>query len=65
MNKNARHFKFINNETDNVIYFLSIPRDKADYKRALESTRHKLAVENGIYIGSIYYMEETEKDDDK
>jgi hypothetical protein len=58
MNKDSKHYKFINNETGNVIYYLSIPPDKPDSKAILESRKHKLAVENGIYIGSIYYIED-------
>ena len=54
---NNKHFKFINNETGNVIYFLSVPADKHESKELLEITRHKLAVENGIYIENIYYIE--------
>lgn len=65
MKKDSKHFKFINNETDNVIYFLSVPKDDADYKIILESTRHKLAIENGIYIDSIYYVEAHEPENDK
>jgi hypothetical protein len=57
MSKYHKHFKFINNETDNVIYYLSIAVDKADMKETLENTRHRLAIENGIYIDSIYYIE--------
>ncbi|HJP62890.1 MAG TPA: hypothetical protein VJ844_05580 [Mucilaginibacter sp.] len=57
MTKNVKHYKFVNNETGNVIYFLSVPKDKTDAKDILENTRHKLAIENGIYIGSIYYLE--------
>lgn len=65
MNKHHKHYKFINNETDNVIYFLSVPVDKTDLKETLESTRHRLAIENGIYIDSIYYVEEIENQRDK
>jgi len=65
MTKASKHYKFINNETDNVIYFLSVSADKPDLKDTLENTRHRLAIENGIYIGSIYYIEETEKAHDK
>ena len=54
---NNKHYKFINSETGNVIYFLSVPADRNDAKGILESTKHKLAVENGIYIDSIYYTE--------
>ena len=57
MKKDNKQYKFINNETDNVIYFLSVPKESSDVKKILDDTRHKLAVENGIYIGSIYYIE--------
>ena len=60
MKKDSKQYKFINNETDNVIYYLSIPLDEANIKTTLENTRHKLAIENGIYIGSIYYIEVSE-----
>lgn len=62
MTKNTRHYKFINNETDNVIYYLSVQADKPDWKEILENTRHRLAIENGIYIDSIYYIEEHTQD---
>lgn len=59
MNKKSKHrnYRFINNETDNIIYLLSVPADKQDVKETLENTKHRLAVENGIYIDSIYYIE--------
>jgi len=60
MKKDNKHYKFINNETGNVIYYLSIPNDEANMKTTLENTRHKLAIENGIYIDSIYYIEVSE-----
>ena len=62
MKKDSKHYKFINGETDNVIYLLSIPKDEDNYKKTLENTRHKLAIENGIYIGSIYYIEVPEEE---
>jgi hypothetical protein len=65
MSKDSKHYKFINNETGNVIYYLSIPSDKADHEDMLEHTRHKLAIENGIYIGSIYYIETPENESGK
>lgn len=60
MKKDSKNYKFINNETGNVIYLLSVPRDQDDVKSILEDTRHKLAIENGIYIGSIYFIEVSE-----
>lgn len=59
MNKKSknRNYRFVNNETDNIIYLLSVPADKHNIKETLEDTKHRLAVENGIYIDSIYYIE--------
>jgi len=65
MSKEHKHYKFVNNETDNVIYYLSVPADHKNEKELLESTQHKLAIENGIFIGSIYYVEEGAKDTTK
>ncbi|MBV8389173.1 MAG: hypothetical protein JO080_05175 [Mucilaginibacter sp.] len=62
MKKDNKHYKFVNNETDNVIYFLSVPKNSPDHKKVLEDTRHKLAIQNGIYIGNIYYIEIQETD---
>jgi len=65
MNKEVKHYKFVNNETDHVIYLLSIPADKTDIKEILEQTRHRLAVENGLYLDSIYYIEAPEGESGK
>lgn len=65
MTKDAKHYKFINNETGNVIYFLSIPMAKGDAREILESTRHKLAMENGLYVGNIYYLETSKTEPSK
>ncbi len=65
MIKEPKRYKFFNNETDNVIYYLSVPNDQSGGKEVLESTKLKLAVENGIYIGSIYYIEDTEHENGK
>ena len=54
---NNKHYKFINSETGNVIYFLSVPAHKQEATGILESAKHRLAVENGIYIENIYYIE--------
>ena len=62
MKKNSVHYKFINNETDNTIYFLSIPESEPDHEKILDSTKQKLAVENGIYVGAVYYVRSDESD---
>jgi hypothetical protein len=65
MSKASKHYKFINNETGNVIYFLSISGDNTHPEDTLENTKHKLAMENGIYIGNIYYIEVPENESAK
>ncbi|MFI5160568.1 MAG: hypothetical protein ACHQHN_04785 [Sphingobacteriales bacterium] len=60
MKKDSKFYKFVNNETSNVIYLLTIAKDEANIKTTLENTKRKLAIENGIYIDSIYYIEVTE-----
>jgi len=51
-----KHYKFINSETGNVIYFLSLPELSSDAENELETTRLRIAADNGIYIGNIYYV---------
>lgn len=51
-----KHFKFINSETGNVIYFLSLPEGSSAIENELERTRVKIAADNGIYIGNVYYI---------
>ncbi|HWD87610.1 MAG TPA: hypothetical protein VG367_05745 [Mucilaginibacter sp.] len=65
MSKASKHYKFINNETGNVIYFLSISGDNTHPKETLENTKHKLAMENGIYIENVYYIEVPENESAK
>ena len=65
MSKANKHYKFINNETGNVIYFLSVQEDNTHLKETLENTKHKLAMENGIYIENVYYIEVPENESAK
>lgn len=51
-----KHYKFINSETGNVIYFLSVPEASSTSEIELEAARLKIASENGIFIGNIYYI---------
>lgn len=51
-----KHYKFINSETGNVIYFLSLPESSSAIENELERTRVKIAADNGIYIGSVYFI---------
>lgn len=65
MSKEVKHYKFVNNETDHVIYLLSVPADKHDVKGILEETRHRLAIENGLYVDSIYFIEVQDEESTK
>lgn len=65
MNKEQKHYKFINSETDNVIFFLSFPENEPNQEIILEDTRKKLAYEKGLYIGSIYFMPYIDSDFDE
>lgn len=51
-----RHYKFINSETGNVIYFLSLPESLPSIENELERIRMKIAADNGIYFGSVYFI---------
>lgn len=51
-----KHYKFINSETGNVIYFLSLPESCSAKENELEKTRNKIAAEKGTYVGNIYYV---------
>lgn len=51
-----RHYKFINSETGNVIYFLSVCESSQNVDAQLEAARLKIASENGIFWGNIYYV---------
>lgn len=51
-----KHFKFINSETGNVIYFLSLPERSSTIENELERIRCEIAANNGIYVGNVYYI---------
>lgn len=59
---NTRHYKFINSETGNVIYYLTCTPDEADEEYVLENMRQKLAYEKGMYIENIYYSSYSDTD---
>jgi hypothetical protein len=63
--KKDKQYKFVNNETDNIIFFQTIPENEPEPEKALEETRSKLAIENGIYVGHIYYIQADEHEFDE
>jgi len=65
MNKDNKYYKFINSETDNIIFFFSFPESEQNPKLLLEKIRQKLAYEKAIYIDHIYYALSAESDFDE
>ncbi|PRY55253.1 hypothetical protein B0I27_101222 [Arcticibacter pallidicorallinus] len=59
-----KHYKFINSETGNVIYFLSLPESSSANDNELERMRIKIAADNDIYIGSVYFVLDDENSAD-
>jgi len=62
MENDLKHYKFINSETGNVIYFYSVSPEETNPEGLLEATRVKLASDNGIFVGNVYYMTSDDSD---
>ncbi len=65
MNKDHKYYKFINSETDNIIFFFSCPQSEQNPTTLLENIRQKLAYEKAIHIDHIYYALSAESDFDE
>jgi hypothetical protein len=63
MSTGAKHFKFINSKTGNVIYHKTIKGDKseADIKTELEKVKAEVATKNAVFLNTIYWEEEKEQ----
>jgi hypothetical protein len=59
MKKANKHYKFINSATGYVIYYYSISGDlePEKVKEELEKIRAKVAIQNGIYLETVYWEE--------
>lgn len=59
MGKNDKHYKFINSRTGYVIYYYSINEalGEAKIKEELEKIKSQVAIQNGIYLETIYWEE--------
>ncbi|GAB2976073.1 hypothetical protein GCM10027049_08510 [Mucilaginibacter puniceus] len=55
----VKHYKFINSKTGNVIYYhsLSITLTAEELKVELEKVKNRVATENSIFGGTIYWEE--------
>jgi hypothetical protein len=59
MKKRSKHFKFINSQTGYVIFYCSIS-DDLDHdkvKAELEKIKAQVAVNNGIFLETVYWEE--------
>ncbi|HEY4196099.1 MAG TPA: hypothetical protein VGM63_11220 [Mucilaginibacter sp.] len=59
MKKPNKHYKFINSKTGYVIYYhsLSDELEAKDIKKELEKIRKQVAIQNGIYLDTVYWEE--------
>jgi len=60
----VKHFKFINSKTDNVIYYYSIDDGNIDpiqIKNKLEAIKAEVAVNNGVFLETVYWEEVKEE----
>jgi hypothetical protein len=55
----AKHFKFINSQTGNVIYYYTVGEQKSleELKEILEKKRAHVAVQNNLFLEIIYWEE--------
>ncbi|WP_183557296.1 hypothetical protein [Mucilaginibacter sp. SP1R1] len=54
-----KHFKFINSKTGYVIYYHSISSERPDQeiKAELQKVKTRVAIQNGIYLETVYWEE--------
>jgi hypothetical protein len=59
MKKSSKHYKFINNKTGNAIYYYSVSDDlePKKVKEELEKVQAKVAIQNGIFIETVFWEE--------
>jgi hypothetical protein len=59
MKKAAKHYKFINSKTGYAIYYYSINDDPEPkkVKEELNKIKAQVAIQNGIYVDTVYYEE--------
>jgi hypothetical protein len=63
MKANKKHYKFINSETGNAIFYHSLEAGlkEDDIKAELEKVKAQVAIQNGLYIDIVYWEEDKDK----
>ena len=59
MKKADKHYKFINSKTGYAIYYYSLHDDLGPEKtkEELEKIKAQVAIQNGIYVGTVFWEE--------
>jgi len=59
MKAGDKHFKCVNSKTGYAIYYHSLGRELSneEVKAELEKIRARVAIQNGIYLGTLYWEE--------
>ncbi|MFD2145717.1 hypothetical protein [Mucilaginibacter antarcticus] len=60
MKPETKHFKFINSKTGYVIFHHTVKADlpEADLKAELERVKADVATSNGVFLDTIYWLED-------
>lgn len=55
----VKHFKFVNSRTDNIIYYCSVDAELNidQIKDKLEAIKAQVAVNNGVFLDTVYWEE--------
>mgnify|MGYP001552125779 CR=1 FL=1 len=63
MKADKKHYKFINSETGNAIFYHSLEASLGEdkIKAELEKMKAQVAIQNGLYIDIIYWEEDKNK----
>lgn len=64
MESPVKHYKFVNSKTGNIIYYHSVNADLDlnQAKEQLETIKAQVAVNNGLFLETVYWEEIKEED---
>ncbi|WP_345951681.1 MULTISPECIES: hypothetical protein [unclassified Mucilaginibacter] len=64
METSAKHFRFVNTKTDNVIYYYSVDyaSSSENLKETLNAIKAQVATSNGLDINTLYWEEVREEE---
>jgi len=64
METTVKHYKFVNSKTDNIIYYYSASSNlnPEQLKEQLETIKAQVAVNNGMFLETVYWEEIKDED---